>query len=96
VVAVVDLLAGFLSRNLLLPSIMASLVSLFTAVIVYLPGLRFIDRKSASEESKESASELLTEARLSETPAQQPWWSRRESGLDFLPPAVTSPSGSTR
>jgi len=62
----------FLSRNLLLPGIMASLVSLFTATIVDLPMPRPTDRRSASEGSRESVSGLRTQARRSETTAQQP------------------------
>jgi NCS1 nucleoside transporter family len=72
VAAVVALLTGFLVAQFTPASIMASLLSLFTAAIVYPLMLKLIYRKSASIKAGESVPELLTEANLSETPAQQP------------------------
>ena len=73
VAAVVALVAGFIVAQFAPASTMASLLSLFAAAVIYLVMLKLLYRKTGSVEAKEDKiPELLTQATLSETSAEQP------------------------
>lgn len=73
VAAVVALVAGFIVAQFAPASTMASLLSLFAAAVIYPVMLKLLYRKTGSVEAKEDKiPELLTQATLSETSAEQP------------------------
>jgi len=73
VAAVIALVAGFIVAQFAPASTMASLLSLFAAAIIYPVLLKLLYRKTGSVEAEENEiPELLTQATLSETPAEQP------------------------
>jgi cytosine permease len=73
VAAVVALVAGFIVAQFAPARTMASLLSLFAAAVIYPVMLKLLYRKTGSVEAKEDKiPELLTQATLSETSAEQP------------------------
>jgi len=70
---VIALVAGFIVAQLAPSSTMASLLSLFAAAIIYPVMRKLLYRKTGSVEAEESKiPELIAQATLSETPAEQP------------------------
>lgn len=67
--AVVALIAGFMVAKFSPANTMASLFSLFAAAAVYPLMRKLLYRKAGAEEE---VSEVLTQAKVSETPVQQP------------------------